>query len=141
MQGVEFTAVLMLQEGYIAGAPAGGSDGSWIQAQSADVSGMTSNGIAPNDGLCANGPWCAQTQQLPAPAGQPASLAPVSRAATPSGAPHIAGGANSLQARLQSIRMDPQLYQALQAISPFASPRPLAGQPAFPDRDAAQRIE
>eukprot|EP00959_Pyramimonas_sp_CCMP1952_P203529 4256062-Pyramimonas_sp.AAC.1 len=37
--------------------------------------------------------------------------------------------------------MDPQLYQALQAASPFASPRPLAGQPAFPDRDAAQRTE
>eukprot|EP00959_Pyramimonas_sp_CCMP1952_P087140 1823187-Pyramimonas_sp.AAC.1 len=37
--------------------------------------------------------------------------------------------------------MDPQLYQAMQATSPFASPRPLAGQAAFPDHNAAQRTE
>eukprot|EP00959_Pyramimonas_sp_CCMP1952_P199430 4171404-Pyramimonas_sp.AAC.1 len=37
--------------------------------------------------------------------------------------------------------MDPQLYPALQATSPFASPRPHAGQPAFPDRRSAQRTE
>eukprot|EP00959_Pyramimonas_sp_CCMP1952_P109742 2295517-Pyramimonas_sp.AAC.1 len=37
IQEVEFSAVFQLQEGYQAGAPAGGSDGSWIQAQSADV--------------------------------------------------------------------------------------------------------
>eukprot|EP00959_Pyramimonas_sp_CCMP1952_P241286 5042936-Pyramimonas_sp.AAC.1 len=37
--------------------------------------------------------------------------------------------------------MDPQLYQALQATSPFASLRPLAGRPACPDHDAAQRTE
>eukprot|EP00959_Pyramimonas_sp_CCMP1952_P134295 2809432-Pyramimonas_sp.AAC.1 len=35
--------------------------------------------------------------------------------------------------------MDPQLYQALQATSPFASPRPIAGQPAIPDQHATQR--
>eukprot|EP00959_Pyramimonas_sp_CCMP1952_P105809 2212293-Pyramimonas_sp.AAC.3 len=64
MQGVEFTAILMMQEGCQAGAPAGGSDGLWIQTQSVDVSGMTSNGIAPNDGLYANDPWRAQAQPL-----------------------------------------------------------------------------
>eukprot|EP00959_Pyramimonas_sp_CCMP1952_P421474 8829736-Pyramimonas_sp.AAC.1 len=37
--------------------------------------------------------------------------------------------------------MDPQLYQALQATSPFASPRPHAGQPAFPYQYAVQRTE
>eukprot|EP00959_Pyramimonas_sp_CCMP1952_P047794 997849-Pyramimonas_sp.AAC.1 len=37
--------------------------------------------------------------------------------------------------------MDPQLYQALQATSPFASPRLHAGQPAFPAHHAAQRTE
>eukprot|EP00959_Pyramimonas_sp_CCMP1952_P289319 6051233-Pyramimonas_sp.AAC.1 len=37
--------------------------------------------------------------------------------------------------------MDPQLYQALQATSPFASPRPNARQPAFPDHRAAQGTE
>eukprot|EP00959_Pyramimonas_sp_CCMP1952_P148626 3109477-Pyramimonas_sp.AAC.1 len=41
-------------EGYQGGAPAGGSDGSWIPAQSADVTGMTSSGITPTDRLCAN---------------------------------------------------------------------------------------
>eukprot|EP00959_Pyramimonas_sp_CCMP1952_P086777 1815074-Pyramimonas_sp.AAC.1 len=102
---------------------------------------MTSNGITPNDGLYANDPWRAQTQQLLVPAGQPASFASMSRAATPFGAPQSAGSTNSPRARLQSIRMDPQLYQALQATSPFASPRPLAGQPAFPDRETAQRTE
>eukprot|EP00959_Pyramimonas_sp_CCMP1952_P181940 3804291-Pyramimonas_sp.AAC.1 len=141
MQEVEFAAVLSVQEGCQAGTPAGGSDGSWIQARSADVSGMTSSGTTPNNGLCANDPWRAQTQQLPVPSGQPASFAPMSRATTPFGAPQSAGTTNSLQARSQSIRMDPQLYQALQATSPFASPRPLAGQPAFPGHDAAQRIE
>eukprot|EP00959_Pyramimonas_sp_CCMP1952_P331441 6940322-Pyramimonas_sp.AAC.1 len=35
--------------------------------------------------------------------------------------------------------MDPQLYQALQATSPCALPRPHAGQPAIPDQYAAQR--
>eukprot|EP00959_Pyramimonas_sp_CCMP1952_P308955 6465621-Pyramimonas_sp.AAC.1 len=37
--------------------------------------------------------------------------------------------------------MDPQLYQALQTTSPFASPRPHAGQLAFLDHNAAQRTE
>eukprot|EP00959_Pyramimonas_sp_CCMP1952_P387412 8118750-Pyramimonas_sp.AAC.1 len=62
----------MLQDVYQAGTLARGSDGSWIQAQSADVTGMTSSGITPADMLCTNDPWRAQTQQLPAPAGQPA---------------------------------------------------------------------
>eukprot|EP00959_Pyramimonas_sp_CCMP1952_P423169 8864293-Pyramimonas_sp.AAC.1 len=62
--------------------PAGGSDGSWMQAQSADVTGITSSGITPTDTLCANDPWRAQVQQLQAPAGQPASFAPMSRATT-----------------------------------------------------------
>eukprot|EP00959_Pyramimonas_sp_CCMP1952_P122072 2551800-Pyramimonas_sp.AAC.1 len=35
--------------------------------------------------------------------------------------------------------MDPQLYQALRATSPFASPRPSAGQPAISDQYAIQR--
>eukprot|EP00959_Pyramimonas_sp_CCMP1952_P267511 5593337-Pyramimonas_sp.AAC.1 len=35
--------------------------------------------------------------------------------------------------------MDPQLYQALLATSPFASPRPIAGQPAISDQYAIQR--
>eukprot|EP00959_Pyramimonas_sp_CCMP1952_P369849 7746320-Pyramimonas_sp.AAC.1 len=34
MQGVEFTATFMMQEGCQAGTPVGGSDGSWIQTQS-----------------------------------------------------------------------------------------------------------
>eukprot|EP00959_Pyramimonas_sp_CCMP1952_P169820 3548032-Pyramimonas_sp.AAC.1 len=50
----------------------GGSDGSWTQAQSADLSGTTPNGITPNDGLYANDPRRAQAQQMPVPAGQPA---------------------------------------------------------------------
>eukprot|EP00959_Pyramimonas_sp_CCMP1952_P391251 8199211-Pyramimonas_sp.AAC.1 len=37
--------------------------------------------------------------------------------------------------------MDPHLYQASQATSPFASPRPHVGQPAFPDQYAVQRTE
>eukprot|EP00959_Pyramimonas_sp_CCMP1952_P225770 4721021-Pyramimonas_sp.AAC.1 len=41
-QGVEFSTVLMIQDAYHAGTPAGGSDGSWIQAQNADVTGITS---------------------------------------------------------------------------------------------------
>eukprot|EP00959_Pyramimonas_sp_CCMP1952_P246688 5155892-Pyramimonas_sp.AAC.1 len=84
-----------------------------MQAQSADATGITPSGITPTDTLYADDPWRAQVQQLPVPAG--------------------------LQARLQSIRMDPQLYQALQATSPFASPRPGAGQPAVPDQYAIQR--
>eukprot|EP00959_Pyramimonas_sp_CCMP1952_P230647 4821979-Pyramimonas_sp.AAC.1 len=35
--------------------------------------------------------------------------------------------------------MDPQLYLASQATSPFASPHPHAGQHFFPDQYAAQR--
>eukprot|EP00959_Pyramimonas_sp_CCMP1952_P440616 9224854-Pyramimonas_sp.AAC.1 len=62
----------MLQDACQAGEPAGGSDGSWIQAQNADVTGMTSSGIAPAGMLCTNDPWRAQTQQLPVSAGQPA---------------------------------------------------------------------
>eukprot|EP00959_Pyramimonas_sp_CCMP1952_P237916 4971675-Pyramimonas_sp.AAC.1 len=54
------------------GAPAGGSDGSWMQAQSADVTGITPSGLTPTDTLYANDPWRAQVQQLPVPAGQPA---------------------------------------------------------------------
>eukprot|EP00959_Pyramimonas_sp_CCMP1952_P454613 9470176-Pyramimonas_sp.AAC.1 len=65
----------------------------------------------------------------------------MSRATTPFGAPQSAGSTNRLQARLQSVRMDPQLYQALQATSPFASPRPIAGQPDFSDHEVAQRAE
>eukprot|EP00959_Pyramimonas_sp_CCMP1952_P375444 7863618-Pyramimonas_sp.AAC.1 len=83
IQEVEFAAIFTMQEGCQAGAPVGRSDGSWIQAQSADASGMTSNGITPSDVSYANDPWRAQAQQLPAPAGQPASLALASRAATP----------------------------------------------------------
>eukprot|EP00959_Pyramimonas_sp_CCMP1952_P402913 8443057-Pyramimonas_sp.AAC.1 len=63
----------------------------------------------------------------------------MSRATTPFGTPQSAGITNSLQARPQSIRKDPQLYQAPQATSPFASPRPIAGQPASPDQYAIQR--
>eukprot|EP00959_Pyramimonas_sp_CCMP1952_P122843 2567953-Pyramimonas_sp.AAC.1 len=63
----------------------------------------------------------------------------MSRATTPFGTPQGAGNTNSLQARFQSIRTDPQLYQALHATSPFASPRPIAGQPLFPDQYAIQR--
>eukprot|EP00959_Pyramimonas_sp_CCMP1952_P112687 2355865-Pyramimonas_sp.AAC.2 len=37
--------------------------------------------------------------------------------------------------------MDAQLCQALQAASPFASPRAVAGQPAMPDQEPAQRAE
>eukprot|EP00959_Pyramimonas_sp_CCMP1952_P224377 4691885-Pyramimonas_sp.AAC.1 len=38
---------------------------------------MASSEISPTDMLCANDPWRAQMQQLPAPAGQPASFARV----------------------------------------------------------------
>eukprot|EP00959_Pyramimonas_sp_CCMP1952_P111004 2322283-Pyramimonas_sp.AAC.1 len=62
----------MLIEVYQAGAPAGGSDRSWVQAQSADVTGMTLGGITSTDMLCARDPRRAPTQQLPVPAGQPA---------------------------------------------------------------------
>eukprot|EP00959_Pyramimonas_sp_CCMP1952_P322577 6750142-Pyramimonas_sp.AAC.1 len=58
-----------------AGAPAGGSDGSWIQAQSAGVTGITPSGITPADTLYADDPWRARVQQLPVTAGQPASFA------------------------------------------------------------------
>eukprot|EP00959_Pyramimonas_sp_CCMP1952_P352705 7389790-Pyramimonas_sp.AAC.1 len=105
-----------------AGTPSGGSDGSWIQAQSADGAGITPSGITPTDTLYANDPWRSQVQQLPVPAGQPSSFAPMGRATTPFGTPQSTLSTNSLQARLQSIRADPQLYQALQATSPFASP-------------------
>eukprot|EP00959_Pyramimonas_sp_CCMP1952_P394986 8275606-Pyramimonas_sp.AAC.1 len=106
-----------MQEGCQAGALAGGADLSWIQAQSAVVIGMASSGVAPNDMLCANDPWRAQKEQLPVPAGQPALFAPMSRATTSFGTPQSVESTNSLQARLQSIRMDPQPYQALQATS------------------------
>eukprot|EP00959_Pyramimonas_sp_CCMP1952_P299969 6274234-Pyramimonas_sp.AAC.1 len=36
-QEVAFSTVLMMQGAYHAGAPAGASDGSWIQAQSVDA--------------------------------------------------------------------------------------------------------
>eukprot|EP00959_Pyramimonas_sp_CCMP1952_P327834 6863397-Pyramimonas_sp.AAC.1 len=74
-----------------AGAPAGGSDGSWIQAQSADVTGMTSSGIDPADMLCADDPLRAQVQQLPVPAGQPASFAPMSKPQFHSGLHRVLG--------------------------------------------------
>eukprot|EP00959_Pyramimonas_sp_CCMP1952_P122105 2552474-Pyramimonas_sp.AAC.1 len=128
-----------MMNAYHAGTPAGGSDGSWVQAQSADVTGITPSGTTSTDALCANDPWRAQVQQLPVPAGQPASFALMSRATAPFGTPQSTGSTNSLQARFQSIRADPQLYQALQATSPFASPSPIAGQPAFPDQSATQR--
>eukprot|EP00959_Pyramimonas_sp_CCMP1952_P291342 6094381-Pyramimonas_sp.AAC.1 len=107
---------------YHGGAPAGGSDGSWIQAQSADVTGFALSGITSSDTLYVNVPWRAHVQQLPVPAGRPASFAFMSIATTPCGTPQCAGSNNLLQARLQSIRMDPQLYQSLQATSPCASP-------------------
>eukprot|EP00959_Pyramimonas_sp_CCMP1952_P100190 2095259-Pyramimonas_sp.AAC.1 len=66
----------MLQEVNPAGAPAAGSDGSWTQAQSADVSGVTSSDPATNDGLMVNDPWRTQAQQLPTPARHPAVFAP-----------------------------------------------------------------
>eukprot|EP00959_Pyramimonas_sp_CCMP1952_P320983 6717532-Pyramimonas_sp.AAC.1 len=102
-QEVEFSAAFMLQEVSQAGAPAGGSDGSWTQSQSADATGINSSGITPADMLCASDPWRAQVQQLQVPAGQPASFAPMSRATTPFGTPQSAGSTNSLQARLHSI--------------------------------------
>eukprot|EP00959_Pyramimonas_sp_CCMP1952_P439043 9191328-Pyramimonas_sp.AAC.1 len=95
----------------------------------------------PQDGLYTNDPWRSQAQPMPVLAGQPASFAPMSRATTPFGTPQSAGSTNSQQAMLQGIRMDPQLCQALQATSPFASPRPTAGQPATSDHEAAQRAE
>eukprot|EP00959_Pyramimonas_sp_CCMP1952_P221933 4639912-Pyramimonas_sp.AAC.1 len=57
IQEVAFSTALMVQNAYQAGTPAGGSDGSWIQAQNADVTGITSNGITPSDTLCVNDPW------------------------------------------------------------------------------------
>eukprot|EP00959_Pyramimonas_sp_CCMP1952_P117513 2456560-Pyramimonas_sp.AAC.1 len=72
-----------MQDAYHAGGPAGGSDRSWLQAQNADVTGISSSGITPSDTLCVNDPWRAHVQQLPVPAGQPASFAPMSRATTP----------------------------------------------------------
>eukprot|EP00959_Pyramimonas_sp_CCMP1952_P265474 5551104-Pyramimonas_sp.AAC.1 len=51
---VHHASIFMIREANQAGAPADGSDGSWIQAQSAEASGTTSSGVAPNDGLYAN---------------------------------------------------------------------------------------
>eukprot|EP00959_Pyramimonas_sp_CCMP1952_P287103 6004021-Pyramimonas_sp.AAC.1 len=68
---IVFSQVFMMNA-YQAGAPAGGSDGSWIHAWSADVTGITPSGITPTGTLYANDPWRAQVQQLPVPAGQPA---------------------------------------------------------------------
>eukprot|EP00959_Pyramimonas_sp_CCMP1952_P114418 2392429-Pyramimonas_sp.AAC.1 len=112
--------VIMLQEVNPAGMPAVGS-GSWVQAQSAGASRITSSGAAPCDGLFASDPRRARARQLPIPAGKPAVFAPTSGPTTLFGTPQSAGSLNSLQARFQSMRMDPQLYQALQATSPFAS--------------------
>eukprot|EP00959_Pyramimonas_sp_CCMP1952_P279844 5850831-Pyramimonas_sp.AAC.1 len=64
-QEVEFSAVLMVRGACRAGAPAGGSDGSWMQAQNADVPGITSSGIAPSLAPCVHDPWRAHVQQLP----------------------------------------------------------------------------
>eukprot|EP00959_Pyramimonas_sp_CCMP1952_P403987 8465136-Pyramimonas_sp.AAC.1 len=64
VQEVAFSTVLIV-DAYHAGPPAGGSDGSWMQAQVADVAGNISSGITPSDTLCANGPWRARVQQLP----------------------------------------------------------------------------
>eukprot|EP00959_Pyramimonas_sp_CCMP1952_P387956 8129933-Pyramimonas_sp.AAC.1 len=44
-----------------AGIPAGGSGGSWIQAPSADVAGITPSGSTPTDTLCAIDPWRAMS--------------------------------------------------------------------------------
>eukprot|EP00959_Pyramimonas_sp_CCMP1952_P253181 5289627-Pyramimonas_sp.AAC.1 len=63
---------------------------------------MASSGIAPNDGLHAKDPWRTQAQQVPAPAGSHPSWA-----TTSFGTPQSAGSTSSLQARLQTIRMDP----------------------------------
>eukprot|EP00959_Pyramimonas_sp_CCMP1952_P257499 5379964-Pyramimonas_sp.AAC.1 len=93
-QEVEFPAVstvLMMQDTYHAGTPAGGSDGSWIQARNADATGSTSSGTAPSDTLCVNDPWRAHGQHLPVPAGHPASFAPMSRATTPFGIHRVLG--------------------------------------------------
>eukprot|EP00959_Pyramimonas_sp_CCMP1952_P309289 6472661-Pyramimonas_sp.AAC.1 len=70
-----FSTVLMMGA-YHAGAPVGGSDGSWMQAQSADVTGIAPSGITPSDTLCSNDPLRAHVYQLPVPAGQHASFAP-----------------------------------------------------------------
>eukprot|EP00959_Pyramimonas_sp_CCMP1952_P255411 5334881-Pyramimonas_sp.AAC.1 len=63
MHKIEFSTVFMLQEGYQAGTPAGGSDGSWIQARSADVIGAAPSGITPTDMLCANDAAVASTRR------------------------------------------------------------------------------
>eukprot|EP00959_Pyramimonas_sp_CCMP1952_P029915 627622-Pyramimonas_sp.AAC.1 len=73
----------MLQEVNPAGAPADGSDGSWIQAQSTYVSGIASSGATSNDGLFSKDPWRNQAQQLPMPAGRPAAFALMSGPTTP----------------------------------------------------------
>eukprot|EP00959_Pyramimonas_sp_CCMP1952_P385182 8072639-Pyramimonas_sp.AAC.2 len=83
-------------DAYHAGAPAAGSNGSWIQAQTADVTGIASSGITPFDTSYVNDPWRAHVEQLPVPAGQPASFAPMSRATTPFGTPQSSGSNNSL---------------------------------------------
>eukprot|EP00959_Pyramimonas_sp_CCMP1952_P236202 4936564-Pyramimonas_sp.AAC.1 len=62
---------------------AGASGGGSVQAQSADVAGITSSGFTPSDTLYVNDPWRVHVQQLPAPSGKLASFAPMSRAATP----------------------------------------------------------
>eukprot|EP00959_Pyramimonas_sp_CCMP1952_P279640 5846718-Pyramimonas_sp.AAC.1 len=80
-----------MMDAYYAGTLARGYDGSWIQAPSADVTGITPHGITPSDTLCANDPWRAQIQQLPVPAGQPASFAPMCRTITPFGTPQTVG--------------------------------------------------
>eukprot|EP00959_Pyramimonas_sp_CCMP1952_P420305 8803400-Pyramimonas_sp.AAC.1 len=64
-----------------------------------------------------------QAQQLPIPSGQPAVFAIMSGLIVLFGTSQSMGSLNSLQARLQSMLMDPRLDQALQATSPFASPR------------------
>eukprot|EP00959_Pyramimonas_sp_CCMP1952_P331927 6950427-Pyramimonas_sp.AAC.2 len=85
--GVHHASIFMLQEVNPAGAPADGSDGSGVQGLSADVSGISSSGVAPSDGLLANDLWHNQARQLPVPAGQPAAFAPRSRPTTPFGTP------------------------------------------------------
>eukprot|EP00959_Pyramimonas_sp_CCMP1952_P441544 9243850-Pyramimonas_sp.AAC.1 len=54
-----FSEVFMMNACH-AGTPAGGSDGSWMQAESADVTGITPGGTTPTDTLYADDPWRAQ---------------------------------------------------------------------------------
>eukprot|EP00959_Pyramimonas_sp_CCMP1952_P070138 1464220-Pyramimonas_sp.AAC.1 len=76
-------STVLMMDAYHAGTPARGSYGPWIQAQSADVTGITPSGITPSDTLYVNGPWRAHVQQVPVPARQSASFGPMSRATTP----------------------------------------------------------